>query len=113
MTVEGFASFREVIHRAVCQLDGAPQDVLEAVQNHVRVHQELVIGAWDELRHRGGAVTHVTKSEYDRSFQLVSDIVLAKGADIPVIWRDPDPVAKALNELIAQEVKAHHQQPRR
>ena len=113
MTVEGFAGFREVIHRAVRQLDGAPQDVLEAVQNHVRVHQELVLGAWDELRHRGAAVTHVTKSEYDRSFQLVSDIVLAKGTGIPVIWRDPDPVAKALNDLIAQEVKAYHQQPRR
>jgi len=109
MTVEGFASFREVIHRAVCQLDGAPQDVLEAVQNHVRVHQELVLGAWDELRQRGAAVTRVTKAEYDRSCQLVNDILQAKGNDIAVIWRDPHPVAKALIELIAQEVKAYQE----
>ena len=113
MTVEGFTGFREVVRRAVRQLDGTPQDVLEAVQSHVRAHQELVLGAWDELRQRGAAVTHVTKSEYDRSCQLVSDILLAKGTDIAVNWRDPHPVAKALNELIAQEVKAHHEQPRR
>src|SRR5213594_2573829 len=101
MTVEGFAGFREVIRRAVRQLNGAPNDVLEAVENHVRVHQELVLGAWDELRQRGAAVTRVTKAEYDRSCQLVNDIA--------VIWRDPHPVAKALIKLIAQEVKAYQE----
>ena len=105
MTVEGFAVFREVIRRAVRQL--APNDVFEAVENHVRVHQELVLAAWDELRQRDAAVTHVTKSEYDRSCQLVSDVLQAKGKDIAAIRRDRHPVAKALIDLVAQEVKAY------
>lgn len=107
MTVEGFAGFREIIRRAVRQLDGARNDVLETVENHVRLHQELVLAAWDELRHRGAAVTHVTKSEYDRSCQLVNDALQAKGRDVPVMWRDPHPVAKALIDLVEQEVKAY------
>jgi hypothetical protein len=107
MTVEGFVGLREVIRRAVRQLDGAPNDMLEAVENHVRVHQELVIDAWDELRQRGAAVTHVSKSAYDRYRQLVNDVLQANGKDIPAIWRDPHPVAKALIDLIAQEVKAY------
>ena len=109
MTVEGFAGFREVIHRAVRQLNGAPNDVFEAVENHVRLHYDLLLAAWDELRHRGAAVTHVTESEYDRSCQLVNDVLQAKGKDVAAIWRDPAPVAKALIDLIAQEVKAYHE----
>jgi hypothetical protein len=37
----------------------------------------------------------------------------AKGKDIAPIWRDPHPVAKALIDLIAQEVAAHHRKPTR
>ena len=88
MTVEGFAVFREVIRRAVRQLNGAPNDVLEAIENHMRVHHELLLAAWDELRHRGAAVTHVTKSEYDRSFELVNDVLQAKGKDVVALRRD-------------------------
>lgn len=113
MTVEGFASFREFVRLAVRQLDGAPTDVLEAVENHMRVHHELLLAAWDELRHRGAAVTRVTGSEYDRSCQLVNEVLSAKGRDIAAIWRDPHPVAKALIDLIAQEVEAHHRKPTR
>ncbi|HEY7364714.1 MAG TPA: hypothetical protein VIE37_11450 [Methylomirabilota bacterium] len=113
MTVEGFASFREFIRVAVRQLNGAPNDVLGAVENHMRVQQELLLAAWDELRHRGAAVTQVTRSEYDRSCQLVNEVLSAKGKDIAPIWRDPHPVAKALIDLIAQEVAAHHRKPTR
>ncbi|MGH7323497.1 MAG: hypothetical protein ACREJ9_02485 [Candidatus Rokuibacteriota bacterium] len=113
MTVEGFAGFREVVRRAVRQLNGAPTDVLEAVENHMRGHHELLLAAWDELRHRGAAVTHVTKSEYDRSCQLVNDVLQAKGQDVAAIWRDPHPVAKAFIDLIAQEVKAYQRKPTR
>src|SRR5438876_10118291 len=106
MTVEGFAGFREVIRRAVRQLNGAPNDVLEAVENHVRVRQELVLGAWDELRQRGAAVTRVTKAEYDRSCQLVDDSLWAKGHGMWVIWLDPDAVAKARIGLMVPVVRA-------
>jgi hypothetical protein len=106
MTVEGFAGFREVIRRAVRQLNGAPNDVLETVENHIRVDHELLLAAWDELRLRGAAVIHVTESEYDRSCQLVNEVLPAKGKEVAAIWRDPDPVAKALVDLIAQEVTA-------
>jgi hypothetical protein len=107
MTVEGFASFREVIRRAVRRLNAAPpNDVLEAVESHLRTHHEVLLAAWDELRHRGAAVTHITKSEYDRSCQLVNEALQAKGKDVAAIWPDPHPVAKALIDLIAQEVKA-------
>lgn len=107
MTVEGFASLREFIRRAVRQLDGAPNDVLEAVANHIRVHHDLLLPAWDELRHRGAAVVHLTTSECDRSSQLVNDVLQASGKDVPAIWRDPQPVAKAFIDLIAQEVNAY------
>jgi hypothetical protein len=112
MTVEGFTVFREVIRRAVRQLNGAPNDVLEVIENHRRVHHELLLAAWDELRHRGAAVTHVTKSEYDRSCELVNDVLRAKGKDVAALRHDQNPVAKALIDLIAQEVKAYHEQPR-
>jgi hypothetical protein len=111
MTVEGFAGFRETIRRAVRQLNGAPNDVLEAVEHHIRVHHEVLLTAWDELRQRGAAVTHVTKSEYDRSCQLVNEVLSANGTGVAAIWRDPDPVAKALVALIAQEVTAYQQKP--
>jgi aminoglycoside/choline kinase family phosphotransferase len=113
MTVEGFAILREVIHRAVNQRNEAHNDVLEDVEHHLRVHHELLLAAWDELRHRGAAVTHVTKSEYDRTCQLVNDVLQAKGKDVAAIWRDPHPVAKALIVLIAQEVKAYQRKPTR
>jgi len=113
MTVEGFAGFREFIRRAVRHLNGAPHDVLEAVENHMRVHHELLLAAWDELAHRGAAVTHVTKSEYDRSCQVVNGVLPAKGQDVATIWRDPHQVAKALIDLIAQEVEAYHRKPTR
>jgi hypothetical protein len=107
MTVEGFAGFREFVRRVVGQFDGAPDEVLEAVEDHLRVHHELLLAAWDEMRHRGAAVAHVTKSDYDRSCQLVNEVLQAKGQGIAAIWRDPDPVAKALIDLIAQEVNAY------
>jgi hypothetical protein len=107
MTVEGFASLRELIRRAVRQLDGAPDDVLEAAENHMRAHHDLLLSAWDELRHRGAAVTHLTTSERDRSCQLVDEVLQASGQDVPAVWRDPQPVAMAFIDLIAQEVKAY------
>ena len=113
MTVEGFAGFREIIHRVVRQLDGASSDVFEAVENYVRLDYDLLFAAWDELRHRGAAVTHVTESEYDRSCQLVNEVLQAKGNDVAAVWRDPTPVAKALIALIAQEMTAYHEPPRR
>jgi DNA-binding MurR/RpiR family transcriptional regulator len=113
MTVEGFASLREFIRRAVRQLDGAPNDVLEAVENHMRAHHDLLLPAWDELRHRGAAVIHLTTSEYDRSCQLVDEVLQASGRAVPAIWRDPQPVAKAFVDLISQEVKAYQRKPTR
>ena len=37
--------------------------------------------------------------------------VYAKGKDVGANWRDPHQVAKALIELIAQEVKAYQRKP--
>jgi hypothetical protein len=111
MTVEGFAGFRELVRRAVRQFDGAPNDVLDAVQNHLRAQHGLLLAAWDELRHRGAAVTHVSESEYDRFCQLVDEVLQATGEDAGASRRDPDPVAKALVHLIGQEVTAYHRKP--
>jgi hypothetical protein len=113
MTVEGFAGFREYVRRAVRQLDGAPTDVLAAVDSHLRGHHELLFASWDELRHRGAAVTHVPKAEYDRSFDLVDAVLQAKGKDIAALRRDQTTVAKALIDLVAQEATAYHASPRR
>ena len=44
---------------------------------------------------------------------LVNDVLQAKGKDVVALRRDQNPVAKALIDLIAQEVKAYHEQPRR
>jgi len=38
---------------------------------------------------------------------LVNDVLQASGKDVPAIWRDPQPVAKAFIDLIAQEVNAY------
>lgn len=113
MTVEGFAGFREFVRRAVRQLNGAPTDVLAAVENHLRGHHELLLAAWDELRHRGAAVTHVPQAEYDRSFDLVATVLQAKGKDIAALGRDHTTVAKALIDLVAQEATAYRASPRR
>jgi hypothetical protein len=113
MTVEGFVGFREYVRRAVRQLDGSPTDVLAAVESHLRGHHELLFAAWDELRHRGAAVTHVPKVEYDRSFDLVDAVVQAKGKDIAALGRDQTTVAKALIALVAQEATAYRASPRR
>lgn len=113
MTVEGFGGFREVVRRAVRHLNGAP-NVLESIENYVRGHHELLLAAWDELKQRGAAVTHVTKSEYDPAFELVNDVLQqAKGKDVAALGRDQNAIAKALIHLVAQEVKAYHKQPRR
>jgi hypothetical protein len=113
MTVEGFGSFREVVRRAVRHLNGAP-NVLESIENHLRAHHELLLAAWDELKHRGGAVTDVTKSEYDPAFESVNDVLQqAKGQDVAALRRDQNAIAKALVDLVAQEVNAYHKQPRR
>jgi hypothetical protein len=113
MTVEGFGAFREVVRRAVRHLNGAP-NVLESIENHVRGHHELLLAAWDELRQRGAAVTHVSKPEYDPAFELVNDVLQqAEGNCVAALWRDQNVVAKALIDLVAQEVKAYHKQPRR
>jgi hypothetical protein len=113
MTVEGFGGFREVVRRAVRHLNGAP-NVLESIENHVRGHHELLLAAWDELKQRGAAVTHVTKAEYDPAFELVNDVLRqGKGKDVAALERDQNAIAKALIDLVAQEVKAYHKQPRR
>lgn len=56
---------------------------------------------------------HVTKSEYDRTLELVNDVLPAKGKDVAALWLDQSPVARALIDLVEQEVKAYHEQPRR
>jgi hypothetical protein len=81
MTVEGLASLREFIRRAVRQINGVPNDVLSTLENQVRLHHELVLDAWDEMRSRGAAVIHVTDRDYERARQLVSEILQAEGAE--------------------------------
>jgi len=104
MTVEGFASLREFIRRAVRQINGVPNDVLSTVENQVRLHHELVLDAWDEMRSRGAAVIHVTDREYERARQLVNEILQAEGPEAVTLRRAQDPVARAIIEMIAQEV---------
>jgi hypothetical protein len=104
MTVEGFASLREFIRRAVRQINGAPNDVLSTLENQVRLHHELVLDAWDEMRSRGAAVIHVTDREYERARQLVNEILQAEGPEAVTLRRAQDPVARAIIEMIAQEV---------
>jgi uncharacterized protein YbjT (DUF2867 family) len=104
MTVEGFASLREFIRRAVRQINGVPNDVLSTLENQVRLHHELVLDAWDEMRSRGAAVIHVTDRDYARSRQLVNEILQAEGAEAVTLRRTPDLVARAIIEMIAQEV---------
>jgi uncharacterized protein YbjT (DUF2867 family) len=104
MTVEGFASLREFIRRAVRQIDGVPNDVLSTLENQVRLHHELVLDAWDEMRSRGAAVIDVTDRDYARSRQLVNEILQAEGAEAVTLRRTPDLVARAIIEMIAQEV---------
>jgi hypothetical protein len=104
MTVEGFASLREFIRRAVRQINGVPNDVLSTLENQVRLHHELVLDAWDEMRSRGAAVIHVTDREYERARQLVNEILPAEGPEAVTLRRAQDPVARAIIEMIAQEV---------
>jgi hypothetical protein len=111
MTVEGFASLREFIRRAVRQINGVPNDVLSTLENQVRLHHELLLDAWDEMRDRGAAVIHVTDSEYERTRQLINEILQAEGATAATLRRAQNPVARAIIEMIVQEVTAH-QEPR-
>lgn len=104
MTVEGFASLREFIRRAVRQINGAPHDVLSTLENRVRLDHELLLDAWDEMRSRGAAVIHVTDREYERARQLVNEILPAEGAEAVTLRRAQDPIARAVIEMIAQEV---------
>jgi|RhiMethySRZTD1v2_1073278.scaffolds.fasta_scaffold270315_3 hypothetical protein len=104
MTVEGFASLREFIRRAVRQINGVPNDVLSTLENQVRLHHELVLDAWDEMRSRGAAVIHVTDREYERARRLVNEILPAEGPEAVTLRRAQDPVARAIIEMIAQEV---------
>ena len=113
MTVEGFTGLREYVRRAVRQLDGAPTDVLAVVESHLRGHHELLFAAWDELKHRGAAVTYVPTGEYDGSFDLVDAVLQTKGEDIAALRRDQTTVAKALIDLVAQEATAYRASPRR
>lgn len=113
MTVEGFASLREFIRRAVRQLNGVPNDVLSTLENQVRLHCELLLEAWDEMRDRGTAVSHVSDREYERARQLVSEVLQAEGEEAATFWRDQNPVSRALIEMIAQEVAAYLEEPRR
>jgi len=112
MTVGGFASLREFIRRAVRQLNGVPDDVLTTLENQVRLHHELLLDAWDEMRDRGTAVSHVTDLEYERARQLVNEVLQAEGEEVATLWLDQNPVARALIEMIAQEVAAYHEEPR-
>ena len=112
MTVEGFASLREFIRRAVRQINGVPNDVLSTLENQVRLHHELLLDAWDEMRDRGAAVIHVTDREYERTRQLINEVLQAEGAEAATLRRAQNPVARAIIEMIAQEVTAHHQEPR-
>jgi hypothetical protein len=104
MTVEGFASLRELIRRAVRHIDGVPDAVLSTLENQVRLHHELLLDAWDEMRSRGAAVMHVTDREYERARQLVDEILQAEGAQAVTLRTAQDPVARAIIEMIAQEV---------
>jgi hypothetical protein len=104
MTVEGLASLREFIRRAVRQINGVPNDVLSTLENQVRLHHELVLDAWDEMRSRGAAVIHVTDRDYERARQLVSEILPAEGTEAVTLRRSQDAVARAIIEMIAQEV---------
>jgi DNA-binding MurR/RpiR family transcriptional regulator len=112
MTVEGFASLREFIRRAVRQLSGVPNDVLSTVENQVRLHHELLLDAWDEMRDRGTAVSHVTDREYERARQRVNEVLQAEGEEAATRCRDLNTVARALIEMIAQEVAAYHEKAR-
>jgi hypothetical protein len=51
-------------------------------------HHELLFAAWDKLKQRGAAFTHVLTGEYDGSFDLVDAVVQAKGKDIAAFRRD-------------------------
>ncbi len=112
MTVGGFASLREFVRRAVRQLNGVPDDVLTTLEKQVRLHHELLLDAWDEMRDRGTTVSHVTDREYERARQLVNEVLQAEGEEVATLWRDQNPVARALIEMIAQEVAAYHEEPR-
>jgi len=112
MTVGGFASLREFIRRAARQLNGVPNDVLTALEKQVRLHHELLLDAWDEMRDRGTAVGHVTDREYELARQLVNEVLQAEGERGATLWRGQNPVARALIEMIAQEVVAHHEEQR-
>jgi hypothetical protein len=112
MTIEGFASLREFIRRAMRQLNGSPDNVLSTLENQVRLHHELLLGAWDEMRDRGSAVSHVTDRDYDRARQLVNEVPQAEGEEAATRGRDQDAVARALIEMIAQELAAYHDRPR-
>jgi transposase InsO family protein len=112
MTVGGFASLREFIRRAVRQLNGVPNDVLTALEKQVRLHHELLLDAWDEMRDRGTAVSHVTDREYELARQLVNEVLQAEVKRVATLWRDQNPVAQGLIEMIAQEVVAHHEEQR-
>ena len=111
MTIEGFSSLREFIRRAV-RLNGAPNDVLAALENQVRLRHELLLDAWPEMRNRGTAVTDVTDRESARARQLVDEVLQAEGAEAATLWRAQNPVARALIEMIVQEVAAYHKAPR-
>ena len=104
---------REFIRRAVRQLNGVPNDVLSTLENQVRLHCELLLEAWDEMRDRGTAVSHVSDREYERARQLVSEVLQAEGEEAATFWRDQNPVSRALIEMIAQEVAAYLEEPRR
>ena len=103
---------REFIRRAVRQLNGVPDDVLTALENQVRLHHELLLDAWDEMRDRGTAVRRVTDREYERARQLVNEVLQAEGEGVATLWRDQNPVARGLIEMIAQEVTAYHEEQR-
>ena len=94
---------REFIRRAVRQINGVPNDVLSTLESRVRLHHELVLDAWDEMRSRGAAVIHVTDREYERARQLVNEILQAEGAEAVTLRRTQDLVARAIIEMIAQE----------
>jgi len=112
MTVEGFASLREFIRRAVRQINGVPNDVFSTLGNQVRLHHELLLDAWDEMRDRGAAVIDVTDRGYERARQLVDEILQAESAEAASLGRAQNQVARAIIEMIAQEVTAHHPEPR-
>jgi hypothetical protein len=112
MTAGGFASLREFIRRAVRQLNGVPNDVLTALEKQVRLHHELLLDAWDEMRDRGTAVSRVSDGEYELARQLVNEVLQAEVKRVATLWRDQNPVAQGLIEMIAQEVVAHHEEQR-